>query len=225
MNLARLLRAAVVPAAVLALLGGQAAWNGATAAGTLSVSKAELKSGQLTVEGSGAATGFISAASTTSIAGTRAGLDGRFKIQAGGFTAPDCTVVLKDNKGVMLTVGLSGCTPTVQPVTSPSAPTGTCVITPPTGPTTLAVNQSGVVWFTTTGCNVTSGGGGVTGTPVQWKVVAGAIPTGMAPPTYQGLTGGNIAGTPTVPGTYTFTLQVTDSAGQTDQESFTVVVA
>jgi len=222
MNLARLLRAAVVPAAALALLSGQAAWESASAAGTLSVSKAVLSGGQLTVEGSGAATGFIVASSTTSSAGTRAGLDGRFKIRASGFTAPDCRVVLRDNNSTLLTVNLSGCTPTVTPVTPPAAPTGTCVITPPTGPTTLALNQSGVVWFSTTGCNTKATN--PTGTPVQWAVVAGAVPTGMTPPSYQGQTGGNIIGTPTVAGTYHFTLKVTDSAGQTDQESYTVVV-
>jgi large repetitive protein len=223
MNLARLLRAALVPAAALALLSGQAAWDSASAAGTLAVSKAVLKSGQLTVEGSGAATGFISASSTTSIAGTRAGLDGRFRIQANGFTAPDCRVVLKDNKSATLTVALSGCTPTVTPVTPPASPTGTCVITPPTGPTSLPLNQSGVVWFHTTGCNTTATS--AFGTPVQWALVSGAVPTGMTPPSFSGQTAGNIIGTPTVAGTYQFTLKVTDSAGQTDQESFTVIVS
>jgi|SoimicmetaTmtHMA_FD_contig_51_1185882_length_2408_multi_2_in_0_out_0_2 Putative Ig domain len=226
MNLARLLRAAIVPAAALTLLAGQAALDGATAAGTtpghLTVSTASLKAGQLTVEGSGAATGFISASSTTSAAGARAGLDGRFKIRATGFTAPDCRVVLQDNKSALLTVTLSGCTPTIKPVTPPAGPSGTCVITPPAGPSTLAVNQMGVVWFATTGCNTTAGD--PFGTPVKWAVVAGAVPTGMTPPASQGQTGGNIIGTPTVPGTYQFTLQVTDSAGQTDQESYTVTV-
>ena len=226
MNLARVLRAAIVPAAALTVLAGQAALAGATAAGTsagpLTVSTASLKAGQLTVEGSGAATGFISASSTTSAAGARAGLDGRFKIRATGFTAPDCRVVLQDNKSARLTVSLSGCTPTIKPVTPPTAPSGTCVITSPTGPSTLAVNQMGVVWFATTGCNTKAVD--PFGAPVKWAVVAGAVPTGMTPPASQGQTGGNIIGTPTVPGTYRFTLQVTDSAGQTDQESYTVTV-
>jgi hypothetical protein len=128
MYLARILRAALVPAAALTLLGGLATLDSATAAGTsvdpLAVSKAALKGGQLTVEGSGAATGFIAARSTTSAAGARAGLDGRFKIQASGFTAPDCRVVLQDNKSARLTVTLSGCTPTIKPVTPPAPPTG-----------------------------------------------------------------------------------------------------
>ena len=93
----------------------------------------------------------------------------------------------------------------------------------PSGPSHLAVNQMGVVLFDTTGCD-TSVPGEITPTPVQWTVVAGAVPTGMGPPASQGPDSGNIIGTPTVPGTYQFTLRVTDSAGQTDQESYTVVV-
>jgi Putative Ig domain len=227
MYLPRLLRAALVPAAAVAALAGQAALDGAQAAGsstgTLAVSKASLSGGRLTVEGSGAATGFIAARSTTSAAGARAGLDGRFKIQASGFTAPDCKVVLQDNRSNLLTVKLSGCTPTTSPVTPPASPSGTCRITPPAGPSELAVNQMGVVWFDTTGCNTTAPGD-PTGTQVQWTLVAGAVPTGMTAPASQGLDSGNIIGTPTVPGTYAFTLQVTDAAGQTDQETFTVIV-
>ena len=226
MNLARMLRAAIVPIAALTLLAGPAAMNAATAAGTsvgpLAVSTASLKGGQLTVVGSGAATGFISASSTTSAAGARAGLDGRFKIQSSGFTAPDCRVVLQDNKSRRLTVTLSGCTPSIKPIPPSAPPSGTCVITSPTGPSTLAVGQMGVVWFATTGCNTTATD--PFGRPVKWTVIAGAVPTGMTPPASQGQTGGNIIGTPTVPGTYKFTLQVTDSAGQTDQESYTVNV-
>lgn len=229
MYLARIFRAVLLSAAALTMLAGQAALDGAhaagTTAGTLTVSKATLQGGQLTVEGSGAAAGFLSASSTTSAAGTRVFLDGKFRVQASGFKAPDCRVVVKDNKSNTRTVTLSGCTPTATPVTAPAGPSGTCVITPPTGPTTLTVNQSGVVWFATTGCNTAVGGGGPSGTPVQWKVVSGVIPTGMTGPTFQGLTGGNIFGTPTVRGTYAFTLQVTDSAGQTDQETYTVNVA
>ena len=223
MPLGRIIRAALLPVATLTLLAGPAAMDSASAAGTLAVSKASLSGGRLTVEGTGAATGFIAARSTTSVAGVRAGLDGKFRIQASGFTAPDCRVVLQDNRSNRLTVTLSGCTLTTAPVTPPAPPSGTCVITPPAGPSNLAVNKSGVVWFETTGCD-THVPGDLTPTPVQWTVVAGAVPTGMGPPASQGSDAGNIIGTPTVPGTYQFTVKVTDSAGQTDQESYTVVV-
>lgn len=223
MLIGRFIRAALIPAATLTLLAGPAALDSASAAGGLAVSKASLSGGRLTVQGSGAATGFIAARSTTSVAGVRAGLDGKFKIQASGFTAPDCRVVLQDNKSNRLTVTLSGCTPTSDPVTPPAPPSGTCVITPPAGPSNLAVNKSGVVWFDTTGCN-TRADGGVTPTQNTWRLVSGAVPTGMTAPAASGTTSGNIIGTPTVPGTYRFTVQTTDSAGQSDQESYTVVV-
>lgn len=224
MNLGRSLRAALVPLAAATVLAGTVALDAAHASGTLTVSKASLSGGRLNVEGSGAAAGFLAVRSTTSDAGTRVNLDGKFRVQASGFKAPDCRVVVQDNKSNMVTVTLSGCTPTTTPVTPPAGPSGTCVITPPAGSTSLAVNQSGVVWFDTTGCN-TRADGGITPTQNSWKLVSGAVPTGMTSPAASGTTSGNIIGTPTVPGTYRFTVQVTDSAGQTDQESYTVVVS
>src|SRR6478752_1420293 len=65
---------------------------------------------------------------------------------------------------------------------------------------------------------------GATPTPVQWKILAGSIPTGMFGPASQGTTAGNIIGTPSIPGTYQFTLQVTDQIGDTAQETLTVRV-
>jgi hypothetical protein len=104
----------------------------------------------------------------------------------------------------------------------PAPPTGSCLITPQ-GPATLTVGTDSVVYFATTGCDTTTGSG-ATPTPVQWSVVAGSIPTGMTGPNSQGTTNGNIIGTPTVPGSYVFTLQVVDQVGAQDQETFTVVV-
>jgi hypothetical protein len=224
MNLGRSLRAALVPLAAFTLLAGTAALDSAHAAGTLSVSRATLSGKQLTVTGSGAATGFLAVRSSTSAAGVRVFQDGRFTVKASGFTAPDCKVVVQDYKDNLLTVTLSGCTPTTKPVTPPAGPSGTCVLTAPAGPSHLTLgDRSSVVWFDTTGCN-TRADGGVTPTQNTWKLVSGAVPTGMTSPAASGTTSGNIIGTPTVAGTYTFTVQVTDSAGQTDQESYTVVV-
>jgi hypothetical protein len=81
-----------------------------------------------------------------------------------------------------------------------------------------------VVFFTTTGCDTTTNSGS-TPTPVQWQVVAGSIPTGMTGPQSQGTTAGNIIGTPSIAGTYRFTLQVRDQVGATDQENVSVTVA
>ena len=55
--------------------------------------------------------------------------------------------------------------------------------------------------------------------------MAGSIPTGMTGPFSQGTTAGHIVGTPSIPGAYDFTLQVTDQIGATDQQNLTVTVA
>ena len=167
---------------------------------------------------------FVTAESTTSSAGARADQNGLFKIQASNFTAPDCKVTVSDRQTPTATVTLSGCTPTVTPVPPvPAPPTGSCVITPQ-APATVTAGTSSTVYFQSTGCNTTFNGG-ATPTPVQWKVVAGTIPTGMTGPNFQGTTAANIIGTPSIRGTYQFTLQVTDQVGATDQENFTVNVA
>jgi hypothetical protein len=59
----------------------------------------------------------------------------------------------------------------------------------------------------------------------QWAVIAGSIPTGMTGPNSQGTTAGNIIGTPSISGSYQFTLQVTDQIGATDQANITINVA
>jgi len=72
-------------------------------------------------------------------------------------------------------------------------------------------------YFTTTGCNTSAH-------PVQWSFLAGRIPVGMSGPVFQGQTGGGVMGTPRVAGTYSFMVQVTDSVGATDTETFTIRV-
>jgi len=201
-------------ALVCALAGSVLLAPGASA---VTVTKGELKNGELLVSGRGAPNLFTTASSTTSEAGARADLKGDFTIRASGFTAPDCKVVVSDLRTAVATVTLSGCTPTVKPVGTPAPPTGSCVIAPQQAPDTLTAGVGSVVWFTTTGCDASS--------VLRWSVVAGVIPTGMSGPTYQGPTSGNISGTPTVPGTYRFTLQAVDPAGASDQENVTVTVA
>jgi hypothetical protein len=225
MIVTRVVRAALVTTAALCALGGQVAI--ADGASAVTVTKGELKDGQLRLQGSNAAPGiFVIASSATSSAGTRSDQRGQFTIQASGFSAPDCKVTVSDSgRTPIATVTLSGCTPSVTPVpSSPAAPTGSCVITPQAGPLAVTSGIASVVNFGTTGCNTTFNTG-PTPTPVQWKVVAGVIPTGMSGPNFQGQTAANLIGTPTVRGSYTFTLQATDSTGASDQETFTVTVS
>jgi len=192
-------------------------------AGAVSVTRAALSNGELRVEGRSAPGVFAIVESTTSAAGARADQSGRLRVQASDFTAPDCKITIRDGRTPTTTVTLAGCTPTVTPVPSqPSQPTGSCtIVAAPT--TTVAVGEPTAVWFDTTGCDTTTNSG-ATPTPVQWSVVAGVLPTGMTGPNFQGTTGGNIIGTPSVAGTYNFTLEVTDQIGATDQANLTVVV-
>lgn len=218
------LRLGVRTAAMALLLSagviGQVAWAGA--AGAVTTSQASLSNGVLSVTGTAAPSGFVEASSTTSFAGAHVDQQGRFSIRASGFTAPDCYVTLSDGGTTpTATVPLQGCTRSVKPVGTPAPPTGSCMIVPQ-DPVTLTAGTNTSVFFTTTGCNTADPGS--TPTPVQWSVVAGVIPTGMTGPNSQGTTAGNIIGTPSIPGTYQFTLQVTDQSHNTDQENFTVIV-
>lgn len=59
-------------------------------------------------------------------------------------------------------------------------------------------------------------------TPYAWTVTAGALPAGLA--LSNASNKGRIAGTPTTAGSYTFTLQVADSATATATRAFTIPV-
>jgi hypothetical protein len=184
----------------------------------LSVSSAELEDGQLRVDGLDAAPGvFVTVTSTTSYAGVRSDESGAFHVEASGFRADDCTVVVSDRQTFTATVPLAGCTPT--PVTPPSpdpAPTGSCVITPG-DPATYPAGELATYFFHSTGCDTTAG-------PVQWEFVAGRVPVGMTGPSLQGRDAGAVSGPPTTEGTYDFALRVTDSSGATDTETFEITV-
>jgi len=193
-------------------------------AGAVTVAKAELQDGQLRLEGESSPGVFVTAESTTSVADVRADPTGRYRIEGSNFTAPDCRITISDGgRTPTVTLTLDGCTTSVTPVPpTPAPPTGGCTIVPQ-APITRAVGIATAVNFGTTGCNTTFNSG-ATPTPVQWTVLAGSIPTGMFGPASQGTTAGNIIGTPSIPGSYQFTLQVSDQLGDTDQETLTVNV-
>jgi hypothetical protein len=216
------LRAAALATAVLCGLIGQAVLAGP--AGAVTVAKAELRDGQLRLEGDSSPGVFVTAESTTSVADVRADPTGRYRILGSNFTAPDCKITVNDGgRTPTVTLTLDGCTTSVTPVPStPAPPTGGCTIIPQ-APITRAVGIATAVNFDTTGCNTTFNSG-ATPTPVQWPVLGGCIPTGMFGPASQGTTAGYIIGTPSIPGRYQFTLEVTDHLGDTDQETLTVNV-
>jgi Putative Ig domain len=190
----------------------------ALSADALSVPRAELRDGLLRVDGVNAAPGvFVTVASSSSLAGARSDGSGAYHVQAEGFRADDCQVVVSDRRTPLATVTLSGCTPT--PVAPPSTnlpPSGTCVITPQV-PAAVSVGDLSTYYVTTTGCDTSAG-------TVQWSFLAGRIPVGMTGPFSQGQDAGAVSGHPAKAGTYSFQVRATDSAGATDTETFTIRV-
>jgi hypothetical protein len=190
----------------------------ATNADAVTVSRAQLKNGVLQLDGVNAAPGiFVTVASSSSLAGARSSSTGEYHVKAANFRADDCQVVVSDRHTSLATVTLSDCIPTpVMPPSISPPPSGACTITP-AAPATYQVGVLSYYYFTTSGCDTSTGS-------VQWSFLAGRIPVGMSGPFFQGQDAGAVSGTPTTRGTYSFLAQVTDSAGATDTETFTINV-
>jgi large repetitive protein len=69
-----------------------------------------------------------------------------------------------------------------------------------------------------------SASGGSGPTPFTWRVVAGKLPAGLKMAKFFGVESTVITGTPTRVETATFTAQVTDGAGATAQQAFSLMV-
>ena len=93
----------------------------------------------------------------------------------------------------------------------------------------LAINASGGTDLTgTVGQSFAhnfflSGGAG----PYTWSVASGKLPPGLALQTFSDPRDANdeLAGTPTTAGTYTFTMRLTDYAGQQATQQFTATIS
>ena len=108
------LRTAALATIVSCGLIGQAVLAGP--AGAVTVAKAELRNGQLRLEGESSPGVFVSAESTTSVADVRADPTGHYRIQGSNFTAPDCKITISDGgRTPTVTLTLDGCTTTVTP--------------------------------------------------------------------------------------------------------------
>jgi hypothetical protein len=70
---------------------------------------------------------------------------------------------------------------------------------------------------------ITGGSGGNFALPV-FTVVAGSLPPGLFMPQTFGCCGDAIGGVPTQAGTFTFTIQVKDGAGDTARQAFRIVI-
>ena len=152
------------------------------------------------------------------------------------------SLVLVASAGTVLAFGVSGAGATKRHVT-----TSTTTSTTTTGTTTTStpLSDSGPANCASDGgtlngnvCVLGNGqldqqyealiasSGGSGPTPFLFKVVAGSIPPGMqVPPDYAiGEHGTIIGGTPTKRGTFAFTIQVTDGAGDTATGQFSLTI-
>jgi hypothetical protein len=96
-------------------------------------------------------------------------------------------------------------------------------ITSGTTSSTLAITSNATLPAGTVGVSYNTSLGATGGTPpYTWSLVSGggSLPSGLALSA-----SGVISGTPTSAGTFTFTIQVADSAGHTAQKVFSLVVA
>jgi hypothetical protein len=107
---------------LLPLALGLALLSPTTAFAAVSVSRAELNSGSLRVEGSGAvANAAVTVTSPESTASSRADGSGAFKVQGSNFKASTCTVTVSDGS-TSKSASLSGCTKTTTPPPSSPSP-------------------------------------------------------------------------------------------------------
>ncbi len=173
---------------------------------------------------------------TTSAPATTVGASYNFALQAANFTPPLTWSLLSGNlpPGIQLgaSFNLSGAGLLVGTPTTAGSYTFTIQATDSTGATakvtlTIVVSAAPLSIVTTslpggavaTAYSQTVQSSGGTGA-IAWTVVAGTLPTGLS---LNSITG-TISGTPTTPGSFTFTIQAADTTGAT-QKQFTVIVA
>jgi len=183
----------------------------APAFGAVSVSRAEVSGSNLRLEGTATASRAITVDGVTM--GT-ADSGGRFRIERASYTPPaDCTVDVNDGSATPRTATLSGCTVTTPPPPPPPPPASTFVIDDrPLPDGNVGTDYANFV--TATGGN---------GTPFRWSIAAGALPNGLGLTDFASASG-LISGRPTTVQTSTFTVRVTDQAGNSATRQFTIVI-
>ena len=139
--------AAALAFAILAVLAP-------TASAAVSVSRAEVSSTTLRVEGTATAGRDVTVDGAVM---TRSGSDGRFRVERTGYTRPaDCTIDVNDGSATPRTATLSGCTVTAPPpplTTGPAAPaqlapaSGATVASPVTLSWSAVSDPSGIAGY------------------------------------------------------------------------------
>jgi Putative Ig domain len=204
----------------------------ASALGAVNVERAELKSGQLRVEGSGAASSSTVTVASDSVATGRADGSGEFRVETTGFISSTCVVTVSD--GVSSDeAALEGCAPSiVEPAPTPE-PTLTPEPTPtpepnptpePDSTTTFRIVDdvlpNGNVGTAYSGSLFSRGASG--DRPVEYRIVSGQLPAGLSMTRSFGVASALITGTPTTVGTSSFTVEARDGSGQTARKSLTI---
>jgi hypothetical protein len=209
-------------AAVVSLsIAGALLLTPSVAPAAVSVSKAELNSGSLRVEGGGASrSATVTVSSPESTASARADSSGRFKVSASGYRSSTCKATVSDGSTSVVAT-LSGCTPAGSPPPSTSA-----VITPDVaelGPGFVGSDFTSTSSTTTT---MTLGPNALG--PVRFEIIAGQLPAGLrlvdpnAGFTPAKSIHASVAGTPTTVQTSTFTIRATDQNGLQATRTYTI---
>ena len=212
------------------------------------VSRAEVNSGRLRVEGSATPSRTIT---VDGVAMGTSDSSGAFRIERSSYTPPaDCTVDVNDGSTAPTTARLSGCTV----VNTPAPPTPTRTPTP-LGPTPTSAPSSPVptatplgptptptVSPTTSGLRITDesmppgnvgteytgyisaccGNGG----PYRWRLVAGRVPDGLsfAGDSLRLMQTTAVIGRPTTVQTTSFTVEVRDASGATARKTLSITI-
>ena len=198
-----------------------AAMPAVSAEAAVSVKKASLSSGNLLVQGQGAAANaIITASSPESTASGRADNKGSYKITASGYQSSTCTASVSDGS-TAVAVTLSQCTP--------ASSTSTVVISPdgPLGPGFVGADFTN---NSTLGSGISLGPLFVAVGPARFAIVAGQLPSGLSlRDTNTSLTPAkhidiSVVGVPTTTGTSTFTIRGTDALGRSATSTYTITV-
>jgi hypothetical protein len=161
---------------------------------------------QLTATGGGSPTGGAPVYTWSST-----GLPGGFSLSAGGLLTGTSPSAINTTFNATVSDGMS-------PADSVTAPLQLVI-----SASTLAITNSSPLPGATAGVTYsnTFNASGGSAPYNSWTVVAGALPSGLTLNSSTGI----LSGKTTAPGTYTFTVQVTDNAGSTTQKQFSLTVA
>jgi hypothetical protein len=187
----------------------------AAASAAVSVTRAELKSGELRVEGRGATPDGTVTVTADSVASGRADGSGAFRVETTGFRAASCRATVSDGTSSVETA-LEGCTataPSPSPTPSPT-PTPTPTPTATASGTLVIVDDSLPSGNVGTQYSASLFSRGARGDkPVEYRVVAGQLPAGLSITRSFGVASALITGTPIVPGTSFFTVEAQTAPG------------